>query len=280
MSLAPSFDERVQGILDLLETRTRVTVQELSLRFDVSQVTVRNDLGYLADRGLVERIRGGARVVRGGSQSEPAFDVRMRLLAAEKRAIGAAAARMVDDGDAIALDCSTTAYHLALRLGDKREVVVITNGLRVAAALAEASGVSVLMPGGTLRPAGMSLVGDWGRADLSRLRIQKGFFGARGITADGGLMDLNPDETEVKSQLAAACERVIGVFDHTKWHRSALLPFAPPEKISAIVTDQGAPADRVAEWRRRGVEVHVAPPLPPGAGTAPIDLPPRWALGR
>jgi DeoR/GlpR family transcriptional regulator of sugar metabolism len=279
MTSGPSFDERVQAILELLETRTRVTVQELSHRFAVSQVTVRSDLGYLAERGLVERIRGGARGARPGGQSEPAFDVRMRLLAAEKRAIGVAAAQLVQDGDAIALDCSTTAYYLALALTAKRDVVVVTNGLRVAAALAEAPGISVLVPGGTLRAAGMSLVGDWGRDDLRRLRIEHGFFGARGITHDGGLMDVNPEETRVKSALADACERVVGVFDHTKWDRSALLPFAPAERIAAIVTDGAAPAERVAEWRRRGVDVHIAPPVAAGAGAHVTDLRPRWAVG-
>lgn len=280
MSVGLSVDERLQAVLKLLETRTRVTVQELSHRFAVSQVTIRSDLGYLADQGLVERTRGGARAARGGGQSEPAFDARMRLMAAEKRAIGSAAAQMIDDGDAIVLDCSTTAYYLALALADKHEVVVVTNGLRIAAALSEAPSVSVLVPGGSLRHAGMSLVGDWGRGDLGRLRIQKGFFGARGITSDGGLMDVNPDETRVKTRLAAACEQVIGIFDHTKWHRSSMLSFAPPDRIAAVVTDQGAPADRVEEWRARGVDVRIASPVTPGTGASVAHLPPRWAVGR
>jgi DeoR/GlpR family transcriptional regulator of sugar metabolism len=249
--------ERMQHVLQLLETRSSVSVTELARVFSVSEVTVRNDLGTLARQGLVARIRGGARALQQG-QSELAFDVRLRVQEDEKRAVARAAAAMVGDGEAVALDSSTTAYYVALELRDRRELVVVTNGLLVAAALADAPGVSVIVPGGILRLAAMSLVGDFAFGVLSTTRIGKGFFGARGVSVDGGLMDLNPDEVRLKRELAAACERVIGIFDHTKWHRTALLSFVPTERIDAIVTDARAPAELVAQWRERNVEVVTA----------------------
>jgi hypothetical protein len=65
---------------------------------------------------------------------------------------------------------------------------------------------------------------------------------------------------QIKREMVAACERVIGLFDKTKWQRSALLSFAPPDRVHAIVTDSGAPAELVAGWRARGVEVTTAEP--------------------
>ncbi len=248
-------------ILELLETRDAVTVTELAHRFAVSEVTVRNDLGVLASQGLVARIRGGARALQRG-QSEVAFDVRLRVQDEEKRAIARAAAAMVGDGEAIALDSSTTAYYIALELREKRELVVVTNGLRVASALADAAGVSVMVPGGMLRLAAMSLVGDFASAVLRTTSIGKGFFGARGINLERGLMDLNPEEVRIKREMAEVCERVIGVFDHTKWQRKALLSFVPTQRISAIVTDAGAPAELIQEWRDHQVEVVAAELIP------------------
>jgi DeoR family transcriptional regulator of aga operon len=166
---------------------------------------------------------------------------------------------MVGDGEAVALDSSTTAFYIALELREKRELVVVTNGLRIASALADAPGVSVIVPGGVLRLAAMSLVGDFASSVLRSTRIGRGFFGARGISFDRGLMDLNPEEVRIKREMADACERVIGVFDHTKWRRTALFTFVPTERIDAIVTDAGAPADLVREWRDRKVEVITAP---------------------
>ncbi|MDX6474676.1 MAG: DeoR family transcriptional regulator, aga operon transcriptional repressor [Gaiellaceae bacterium] len=248
---------RMHRVLELLETRDAVTVTELAHAFAVSEVTVRSDLGLLARQGLVARIRGGARALQRG-QSEVAFDVRLRVQEDAKRVIARAAALMVGDGEAIALDSSTTAFYIALELREKQELVVVTNGLRVATALADAPGVSVIVPGGVLRLAAMSLVGDFASGVLRTTSIGKGFFGARGVSLERGLMDLNPEEVRIKREMADVCERVIGVFDHTKWRRSALLSFVPTQRIGAIVTDAQAPAELLDEWRERDVEVVAA----------------------
>src|SRR5581483_4637071 len=169
--------------------------------------------------------------------------------------IARAAAAMVDDGEAVALDSSTTAYFLARELRGRRELVVVTNGLLIAAALADSPGITVLVTGGMLRLPAMSVVGDLGLELIRSTRIDKGFFGARGLSLDRGLMDLNPEEVRVKRELAGACAKVVGIFDSTKWHRSALLPFVEADHIDAIVTDRGAPAELVAAWRARDVEI-------------------------
>lgn len=252
--------DRLEHVLRLLETRDSVGVTELSLLFSVSEVTVRSDLGLLARRGLAARVRGGVRALQRG-QSELGFDLRLRLEPESKQAIARAAAAMVGEGEAVALDSSTTAYYLALELRSKRELVVVTNGLLIADALADAPGVTVLLTGGVLRLQAMSLVGDVGLEVLRKTRISKGFVGARGLSLERGLMDLNPDEVRLKQELAKACERVIGIFDGTKWHRSALLTFVPADRVDAIVTDTSAPAAEVQAWRARGVDVVTAEPL-------------------
>ncbi len=244
----------MQQVLRMLETRDSVHVTELADAFSVSEVTVRSDLSELARQGLVARVRGGVRPLQRG-QSELAFDLRLRLEAERKQAIARAAAAMVDEGEAVALDSSTTAYYLALELRAKRELVVVTNGLLIAAALADAPGITVLVTGGMLRLSAMSLVGDLGADVLRTTRINKGFMGARGLSLERGLMDLNPEEVRIKHDMADACERVIGIFDGTKWHRSALLSFVPAEQVHSIVTDTSAPAEEVEAWRAQGVEV-------------------------
>jgi DeoR family transcriptional regulator of aga operon/DeoR family fructose operon transcriptional repressor len=154
-----------------------------------------------------------------------------------------------------------------------RELVVVTNGLLVATALADAPGITVLVTGGVLRLSAMSLVGDLGTDVLRSTRINKGFLGARGLSLERGLMDLNPDEVRIKQEMADACEQVYGIIDGTKWHRSALLPFVQVEELAGLVTDLGAPADQVAAWRAEGLDVVVADPGPHEAVPArPRDL--------
>src|SRR5436189_4954334 len=214
----------MQRILELLETSDGVRVSDLAGAFSVSEVTARHDLGELARQGLVARVRGGVRPLQRG-QSELGFDLRLRLESQRKQAIARAAAALVDEGEAVALDSSTTAYYLAHELRSKRELVVVTNGLLVATALADAPGITVLVTGGMLRLSAMSVVGDFGADVLRTTRINKGFLGARGLSLSRCLMDLNPDEVRIKQEMADACEQIYGILDGTKWHRSALLSF-------------------------------------------------------
>jgi DeoR/GlpR family transcriptional regulator of sugar metabolism len=253
--------ERMDKVLQMLETRDSLHVAELAETFSVSEVTVRSDLSNLASQGLVARVRGGVRALQHG-QSEVGFDLRLRLEVERKRAIGRVAAEMVDEGEAVALDASTTAYYLALELRKKRELVVVTNGLLVATALADAPGITVLVTGGTLRLSAMSLVGDLGTDVLRTTRINKGFLGARGLSLERGLMDLNPDEVRIKQEMADACEQVFGILDGTKWHRSALLAFVDIQQLAGIVTDSTAPPDEVEVWRAAGIDVVTADPGP------------------
>jgi DeoR/GlpR family transcriptional regulator of sugar metabolism len=251
----------MQHVLRLLESRDSVHVSELAEAFSVSEVTVRSDLTSLAQQGLVARVRGGVRALQ-QEQSELGFDLRLRLEVERKRAIARAAAGLVGEGEAIALDASTTAYYLALELRSKRELVVVTNGLLVATALADAPGITVIVTGGILRLSAMSLVGDLGTDVLRTTRINKGFLGARGLSLERGLMDLNPDEVRIKAEMADACEQIHGILDGTKWHRSALLSFVPTGELHGIVTDSTAPSDEVEAWRAAGVDVVVADPGP------------------
>ena len=242
-----SQSERMQHVLRLLESRDSVHVAELAEAFSVSEVTVRSDLTELARQGLVARVRGGVRALQQG-QSEVGFDLRLRLEVERKQAV--------------ALDASTTAYYLALELRSKRELVVVTNGLLVATALADAPGISVLVTGGMLRLSAMSLVGDLGTDVLRTTRINKGFLGARGLSIERGLMDLNPDEVRIKQEMADACEQVYGILDGTKWHRSALLTFVSLDRLTGIVTDSGAPEAEVEAWQAAGVNVITVDPGP------------------
>ena len=104
--------ERQTLILSLLQQQGRVSVSALSERFDVSAVTIRNDLSELERQGELMRTHGGA-ILPDRDDVELAFTLRSRLNSAQKRAIGAGAAALIGDGEAIAIDASTTALQVA-----------------------------------------------------------------------------------------------------------------------------------------------------------------------
>lgn len=241
-------------MLRLLEAQKRATVDELADLYGVSKVTIRNDLKWLEANGLATRTHGGAMPVR-SNRTDLAFAAREQLNSAEKARIGAAAASLVRDGESIALDSSTTALQIARRLTDQKELTVITNGIRAAEELSIHSGVTVLLPGGILQPAHLSVVGSWGEAVLRQIHIQKAFIGGRGFTLEEGLTDVNNEEARLKQAIIATAKEVIAIIDHTKWGQIAFVTSCPIDRITMIITDEKAPRDMVAQARSRGIAV-------------------------
>lgn len=243
--------EREVEILRLLDVDGRVVVADLSARFAMSPVTIRKDLEALEHRRLLRRVRGGA--VRAEGSDEGAFELRLRHRTEVKRAIAREAATLVHDGDAIALDCSTTCYFLAEQLRSRQGLVVVTNGLRAAELLADSA--TVVLTGGVLRPSSWSLVGDQVEVPLRGGPLARGFFGVRSLSATEGLLELSGEEAAAKRRLAAACREVFALFDSSKVDRFALYPFVPAERISGLFTDCDFTAAATAEWGRAGVQV-------------------------
>jgi len=248
-------EERLDQILAILHAQGRVSVAELGERFGVSAVTIRNDLATLEQQGRLQRTHGGAVPAPNPSTEPPAFALRKDLHQDEKERIGRAAAALVRDGDSIALDASTTAWQIARHLKDRRELTVVTNGLFIALEFLESPDVTVIMPGGALRTASASLVGDQGACILERYHVQKGFFGAGGFTLEEGLTDTNQYEVELKQRMVERSKEVIAVVDSSKWGQVTFAALASTGQLHRVIVDQAAPSDMVTTLRQRGIEV-------------------------
>lgn len=261
--------EREQVILSHLKSAGHVSVAELAARFAVSTVTIRKDLDALERRGLLRRVRGGA--VSEGTSDEGAFEMRLRHSMSAKRSIATAAASLVRNGDVIALDSSTTTYYLAQEILDRRDLVVVTNGLRHALLLMEHSTARVLMPGGVLRRSAGSLVGPIGDILTGRGRIAKGFFGVVGVSTTLGLLDISAEEAQTKRYIANACDNIYGLFDASKTSGFGLHSFVGPSELTGIFTDDAVTPEVVAEWERVDVPITISPG--DSGGDPVVDLP-------
>lgn len=247
--------ERLDQIVTLLQEEGRVSVADLSAHFGVSAVTIRNDLTSLEQQGLLVRTHGGAVTRQDLNMEPPAFALRKELHQAEKERIGRAAATLVRDGDSVALDASTTAWQIARHLKDRQELTVVTNGLFIALEFLDSPGVTVVMPGGALRVASASLVGDDGACILDRYHVQKGFFGAGGFTIEEGLTDTNQYEVELKQRMVKRSKQVIAVVDSSKWGQVTFASLATVAELDHVITDEAAPEAMVVELRARGIDV-------------------------
>jgi DeoR family transcriptional regulator of aga operon len=247
---------RRQEIVHELGRSGQVTVAGLSQLFDVSEVTIRADLQSLADQNLLVRTHGGA--VASSRLPDISLNLRKQLQVQAKDRIGHAGARMVEDGEAIFLDTSSTALALAMNLKSARDVTIITNSLAISQLMLDVSGVTVYMPGGVLQRETASLIGRMGLEELRRFNIRKGFFGAHGLSHPEGLTDVSAAEAEVKQAMVKMCRQVIAVIDSTKWGRAGLASFAALEDLNVVITDHVPTSPLVNVLGNMGVEIIIA----------------------
>jgi DeoR/GlpR family transcriptional regulator of sugar metabolism len=254
--------ERQEQIAQMVVDAGRVRVTDLASQFGVSPVTIRKDLLVLEGEARLVRTHGGAIAPRGTDRPEPAFEVRERLQRDEKARIGAAAADLIVDGDSIVFDASTTALYVARHLKQRswHQLTVVTNSIRIALELAGHPGITALMLGGRVRAEALSVVGPLGDGVFRRVNIQKAFVGAVGLTIDAGLSDAMEEEAQIKRAMVGAAREVYAVADHTKLGRNAAASFCRADRLTALLTDDQAPADLVADLRALGVTVTLVGP--------------------
>jgi DeoR/GlpR family transcriptional regulator of sugar metabolism len=246
--------ERQQKILDKLNQTGRVSVVNLCQEFGVSEVTVRADLKVLAQQNLIMRTHGGAVLA---PRPELSLIIRSQQQMPEKERIGSEAAKLITNGDAVFLDSSSTALAIARCLQHHRELTILTNSLAVAQAMNDAGGVTVVMAGGTVRRDTVSLVGADGLGLLKKFNIQKGFFGAHGISFPEGLTDVSSAEADLKREVIAMCREVIAILDATKWGRVGLASFARLDELNKIITNHPVPPDLAEQVRSLGIQLDI-----------------------
>ena len=246
--------ERLERIRALLLAHGAVRVTALSKELNVSEVTIRSDLARLEQEGFARRTHGGAVLAR-GTRFERPFAEQQARFREEKQRIGAAAAKLIEDGDTVILDVGTTTTEIARHLPQVSNLVVVTSALNIALELERYPGVTVVVTGGTLRPMQHSLVNPLGTVLLSQIHADKLFLGCNGVSAEKGITNSNMQEAEIKRAMIAAAKRVIVVADSSKIGAVAAAHVAPLSAIHQVITDTNADPVELERIRQRGVDV-------------------------
>jgi DeoR family transcriptional regulator, fructose operon transcriptional repressor len=248
---------RLRQITDAVREAGSLGVAELALLTGASEMTIRRDLEMLAEQGVLERFRGGARslLLRG---EEPPFALRAQEGVEAKQRIAAEVAGLIADGESVVVDSGTTCLEVARALRGRR-VTVMPLSLQAVNALAEAPGqVTLLIPGGRPRPGEGALTGPLTRTSLAALRFDTAVIGCCGLTAAQGLTAYDLDDADVKRAAITSARRVIAVTEAAKLDRVALAFVAPVAALHAVITDASAPDDEVQAISAAGVTVRKA----------------------
>lgn len=250
-------EDRQRQILQALRSNRHVTVADLSRRFDVSEVTIRRDLCELDAQGELRRAHGGAIAIAPAPLEPP---VVQRMLQAEhcKECIGRAAAALVADGESVFIGSGSTTVYVARRLAGRQGLTVVTNALTTATELAAATGVTVVVTGGIMRPSELSLIGHIAEQSLREVRVDVVIIGIPAISLEAGLTNDYLPEVMTDRAIIEMSPQLIVVADHTKFGKVASAYLAPLERVKVLVTDAEADPAMVARFEQAGIRVIVA----------------------
>lgn len=239
--------ERRQFLLGLLKKQPGLRVPEIGRVLEVSDGTVRNDLNALEKEGYLTRVHGGAILAPPQQLFQQTFHIRHQENADKKSCIGKYAASMVEEGDSILLDASSSAYYLALNIQDRNRLRVVTNGIEVARLLAQNPSNTIILIGGVVSQDGSSVAGLLSEQIIAELHIQKAFVSCSGFSIERGMTEVHLEEAQLKRKAIESAQQVIALVDSSKMGHEDLTPFARPIQITHLFTDSGI----TDEWKAR-----------------------------
>jgi len=235
--------QRRQAIVAELRASAAVSAEALARQFGVSVETIRRDLRALRDRGLLERVYGGAT----SRSSEGSFAARSTRHVEAKRAIARLAASLAGPEDTIVIDIGTTALEVARALPADFRGRVLTNSVPAAMELSARDDVELLLCGGQVRPGDAACSGAHAEAFFGEFYADKAFLGSGGLHPVAGLTDYYPAEVVIRRTIIDHSARSYVLADAAKLGAIAVHRVCPLDRIDAVVTDgAGAAASALA----------------------------------
>ncbi|WP_090442655.1 DeoR/GlpR family DNA-binding transcription regulator [Natronincola peptidivorans] len=245
--------ERRQQILERLYEKKSVTVSELSKKYDVSEETIRRDLQKLEEEGIANRTYGGA-YLNGGVHYDLPIEIRETAYVKAKELIGVKCASLINSGDTIILDSSTTSLHIAEHIKRKSNITVITNAIKVASKLAECENIKVLSTGGILRANALSYVGHIAERMLKDFYVDKAFVSCGGIHLERGILDSNELEAEIRKVMLKQAQKKVLIADNTKFDKTSFIKITDFDEIDMVITDKKLSDDWKAKFDKVAIE--------------------------
>lgn len=243
--------ERHRKIVEVVNEKLSVRVTELSKIFHVTEETIRRDLEKLEKENLLRRSHGGAVSIQ-DEQTEVSYAEREITNAMEKKAIAIEAVKLIEPGDQIVLDASTTAWYMAKEMPDV-PLTVITNSIKVAVELSKNEQVKVISTGGMLLAKSLSYVGPLAERSLNMYHVNKAFISCKGVHIDGGLSDSNEWQALLKRQMMGIADQTILMADSTKFGVRTFAHISDMKQVSYVLTDSKLNESYIHALEEKGV---------------------------
>jgi DeoR/GlpR family transcriptional regulator of sugar metabolism len=248
--------ERQKLILKIVQERSIVSISDLVEMLEASDATLRRDVNALAERGELRRIRGGAEAIRPRHEAHLVgrpFALSRGIHVPQKRAIARAAAALIQDGESIIISGGTTTFALTEFLRD-RSLDVLTNSIAIVTELLATSRNRVTIPGGTVFREQNIILSPFENDTIRNFRAEKMFTGCFGVDRFG-LMEADPLIAQSHARLLQRTEKLIVMADSSKLQQRSSMIVTGLDKVSTLITDDGATDEQLALFREASIEV-------------------------
>ena len=230
---------RQSKILEILTRQQRTEVNLLAELLEVSQVTVRKDLDYLEDRGLIRREHGYACINRYNDTS-----ARMAFNHDIKRRIAIAAAETVEEGETVMMESGSCCAMLAEELANsQKDVTIVTNSVFIANYIRNAPYTKIILLGGYYQPESQVVVGPITRKSGEIFFSDKFFVGTDGFMKDFGFTGRDLLRAQTVMDLSEYAREVIVLTDAEKFKRQGVLGLIRLDQVKSVYTDERIPRD-------------------------------------
>lgn len=229
-------DIRRKKILALLEREGQVRVSRLSDLLDTTVVTIRSDLDALEKEGYLERVQGGA-VLTANNFYNLDFQARKQKNVEYKKAIAAATAELVQDGETLMLNSGTTTYFTAVELKKRKNLNIVTNSISVAVELGAVPGFRVILLGGEINAQYAFLYGADAQEQLGRYKADKAILSLDGVSQAYGLTTYHAEEAVIDRCMMERARQTLVVADYSKFGHESFSFVATAEQADVWVTN-------------------------------------------
>lgn len=230
--------EREKQILELLLKEKKVTVKKLASALFISEPSVRRDLVSLENQHLIKRVHGGAVLEETAvSKNKIPFLIREYEQSSAKVLIAQKAIERIHDGDVVFLDASTSCYYLIPFLASKRDLTIVTNGVKALTQLAQYD-IRTISTGGTLVNSCLALVGEEAYKTIDTINADVAFFSCRGVSDEGYLTDIAPEENYVRLRMIGRAKRAYLLCASEKFGKGYFHNLCHRDEIDGIISEQ------------------------------------------
>jgi DeoR/GlpR family transcriptional regulator of sugar metabolism len=226
-------EARLRKIIEIVNKEKKVEVTRLSSLLGVSQVTIRKDLDFLEDKGLLIREHGFAVI-----NDSDDLNNRLTINYDTKVKIARLGASIVADGETIMIESGSSCALLAEELAKtKKNITIITNSTFIASFIRNYEGCRIILLGGEYQKSSQVNVGPLINKYASDFFVDKLFVGIDGLSEESGFTAGDLMRAEAVKAMSQSADKILILTDSSKFAKPGLVKLFDFRDVDLLITD-------------------------------------------